>query len=104
VNWQLHAKIRRSSPQRVDSHLPNIATLHRCMHFSTCPDEVWSWRPRLPALNEVLSPVLPLLPGSACFISWNLPPSSFFSLELYTFRGERGVVKMMKKMDQLSYT
>jgi hypothetical protein len=42
-----------SYPQRVVSHLPNIATLHRGMHFSTCTDVVWSWRLRLPALNGV---------------------------------------------------
>jgi hypothetical protein len=40
--------------------LPALATLRRGTHFSTCTDVVWSWRPRLPALNEVLSPVLPL--------------------------------------------
>jgi hypothetical protein len=59
VKWQLHAKMRGSSPQCVVFHLPNIATLCRGTHFSTCTDVVWSWRPKLPALNEVLSPVLP---------------------------------------------
>jgi hypothetical protein len=57
VNWHLHAKLHGSSPQRVALNLPNIATLHRGTYFT---DIVWSWCPRLPALNEVLSPVLPL--------------------------------------------
>jgi hypothetical protein len=48
-----------SSPQHVVLHLPNIATLRSDGHFSTCTDVVWSWHPRLPALNEVRSPVLP---------------------------------------------
>jgi hypothetical protein len=30
--------MRGSSPQHVVSHLPNIATLHRDMHLSTCAD------------------------------------------------------------------
>jgi hypothetical protein len=41
VNWQLHAKMCGSSPQRVVSHLPNIATLQGlpgdgCDHAGAC--------------------------------------------------------------------
>jgi hypothetical protein len=77
VNWQFHARMRGSSPQCVLSHLPNIATLRRgTTHFSTCTDVVWSWRPRLPALNEVLSPVLPLTAWvPACFSKGTFPYS-----------------------------
>jgi hypothetical protein len=46
--------MRGSSPQRVVLHLPNIATLRRGTHLSTCTDVVWCPRP------VVLSPALPL--------------------------------------------
>jgi hypothetical protein len=55
VNRRLHAKMRGSSPQRVASHLPNIATLCRGMHFSNVVPETTSSES-----SEVLSPVLPL--------------------------------------------
>jgi hypothetical protein len=96
-----------SSPQRVVSHLPNIATLRR----GTPRTDVWSWRPRLPALNEVLSPVLPLTAGQHVLFHVLFSATIFiFFTRLVHFEGgeERGVVKkstlctlvmMMKKMD-----
>jgi hypothetical protein len=104
VNWQLHAKLRGSSPQRVVSHLPNIATLRRGTHFSTC--------------SMVMAPETTSSEWSAvaCSASNCLGQHVLFHgichhhffATLVHFQGERRVVKkstlctlviMMKKMD-----
>jgi hypothetical protein len=96
--------MRGSSPQRVVSHLPNIATLRRGTHFSTC---IWSWYPRLPDLNEVLSPVLPLTAWVIMFYFMESATIIIFFARLAHFQGEEKkctfctLVIMMKKMDSL---
>jgi hypothetical protein len=83
-----------------------VLTLYKYLNVKWKMFDVWVSQDSLVPETTRLFCLQP--PGSACFISWNLPPSSFFSLDLYTFRGERRVVKkstlctlviMMKKMD-----
>jgi hypothetical protein len=101
VNWQLQAKMRGSSPQHVVSHLPNIATLRRGTHFSST-DVVWS------AVNEVLSPVLPLTAWVSMFYFMESATIIIFFARLVPSGGRGGLWKkstlrtlviMMKKMD-----
>jgi hypothetical protein len=83
--------MRGSSPQCVVSHLPNIATLRRGTHFSTCTDVVRSWRTRLPALNEVPPPVLPLTAWVGMFYFMESATLIiFFARLVHTLPGGRG--------------
>jgi hypothetical protein len=78
-----------SSPLRVVSHLPNIATLCRGTHFSMvmAPKTTRSeWGPVARSASNCLG-------QHVLFHRICLNPH-FFSLDLYTFRGERRIVKM----------